>query len=806
MDVIRDVRHAWRMIVKMPALAAVVIVSLGAGIGVNTVVFTWIEAVVLQPLPGVSGAASFHWLEPRSETGGYPGVSWLEYRDLQERLHSFRDVLAFRMVPFYLGEAGRVERAYGLLVSGNYFSVLGLRPALGRFIRPEEVARAGGEPVAVISHEFWQTRFGGAATAQGQTIRVNGRDLTIVGVAPRGFQGTVLGLNFSIWAPATLAPAVLNGSRELEERGVRGYQVMGKLQPAATRARAQSEADAAMRQLAQTYPQTNAKLQADVLPFWQAPRGPQRFLATALAILQGIMLLLLLAVCGNTANLVLARASARQREMGVRLALGAGPWQVVSLLLAENLMLGILGACLGAAIAVWGTDALRVMPLSGLPIKFQTSVDAGGLAFAMILGVGCGLVFGLAPAAQLARVDPQLAVRAGSCTAPRSRMRNTLMGVEVALALLVLVVAGLFFRSFMDTRDTDPGFRREGVLLAAYDLTGRNTTPASTRAFAGRLLTRLRTLPDVDAAAIATSVPLDIHGLPMRVFTLEGRARSEEGFDQALSNTVTPDYFRVMAIPLRAGVDFADLSDAATPPQAIVNEEFVRRYLDGAAPDVAIGRRLEARGRGHTIAGVVRNSIYDAFGESPKPIIYLSYRDNPALVGEIHLRTRGGAETALALEVRQVVRELDPELPVYNVRTLTDHIETNLIFRRIPAQMFAVLGPLLLMLAAIGIYAVVAYTVSLRTTEIGVRLALGATAPRLVAKFVGESLSVISLGALAGWVIAFVFALYVVPGGSIDVAVFAAVPLILLLVAALACWLPARRASRVDPMVALRQE
>jgi predicted permease len=489
--------------------------------------------------------------------------------------------------------------------------------------------------------------------------------------------------------------------------------------------------------------------------------------------------------------------------MGVRLALGAGPWRIASLLLTENVVLALLGAGLGAAIAVWGTQALRILPLSGLPLRFQTSVDGLGLAFAMVLGVGCGLVFGAAPAAQLARVEPQLAFRSGARTAGRSGIRSALMGIQVALALVVLIVAGLFLRSFMETRSTDPGFRREGVLLAAYDLAGRNAGAAFTRDFADRLLASLRALPAVEAAAIASSVPLDIHGLPSRTFTVEGRARTDGTLDRALANTVTPGYFRVMDIPLRAGADFANLEDPTAAPQAIVNEEFVRRYLDGVEP---LGRRLQARDRSYVIAGVARNSLYNAFGEPPAPIIYFSYRDNPTLSGEIHLRTRVGAETALAPEVRRIVRELDPELPVFNVRTLTAHVDTNLVFRRVPARMFAVLGPLLVVLAAIGIYAVVAYTVSLRTTEIAVRLALGATAPRLIAQFVGENLGVIGLGAVLGWLVAFVVALDVAAGRSIDVPVFAGVPALLLLVATVACWLPARRAIRLDPVAALRRE
>lgn len=801
---VRDVRQAGRTIVRMPAMAAVVIASLGIGIGVNTAVFSWIQAFVLQPIPGVQNAAGFHLVEARSEAGSYPGVSWLEYGDLRERLDAFRDLMAFRMAPLNVGVADRMERRYGLLVSGNYFSALGLRPAAGRFLRPEEAARPGGEPVVVVSHDYWQNQLAGAPDAIGQTLRVNDRELTIVGVTPRSFQGTVLGLNFDLWVPATLAPVILNGSRELEERGQRGYFVMGQLARGASRERAQAEADAAMRDLAQLYPETNASMRSDVRPFWRAPRGPQMFFLQALAILQALMLLLLLAVCGNTANLVLARASTRHREIGVRLALGAGPSRVIGLLLTENVVLAVLGAALGAAIAWWGTEALRAVPLyTGLPVRFQTNVDGITLLFAMVLGVGCGIVFGAAPAAQLARVDPVLALRSGSRTAGRSRMRSALMAVQVALALVVLVVAALFFRSFSETRDIDPGFRRDGVLLVAYDFTGRNVEDAFARDFARRLLDRLRTLPDVDAAAIAAAVPLDIHGLPLRSFTLEGRARGDAAPDRALINTVTPGYFQTMGIPIRQGRDFVDLGDEETAAQAIVNEEFVRRFIGSAEP---LGRRVQSRGGTFVIAGVVRNSLNESFNESPTPIIYFSYRDRPASLGQIHLRTRVGAEASLAPAVRRIVRELDPSLIVYDVRTLSDHVETNLFIRRIPARMFVVLGPLLLLIAAIGIYAVVAYAVAQRTAEIGVRLALGAAARTVVAQIVGESLRVIGAGALAGLLTVFAVYIHLVPGRPIDLMAFIGVPVVLLLVATFACWLPARRATRIDPVVALRQE
>jgi putative ABC transport system permease protein len=442
------------------------------------------------------------------------------------------------------------------------------------------------------------------------------------------------------------------------------------------------------------------------------------------------------------------------------------------------------------------------MRVRGIPVSFETSVDWWTLGFAMLLGLGCGLSFGLAPALQLARLDAQHALRSAAATPRRSRLRHALMAAEVALAVMVLVAAGIFLRNFMAAQQDHPGFTRDGVLLAGYDLSVRQTTEVTTRLFAASLLERLDTTPGITKAAIAAAVPLDIHGLPMRVFTLEGRPGNPEKPDEALTNTVTPGYFTVMGLPLVAGSDFAGLRDETAPRQAVVNQEFVRRYV----PDRdALGLRIVTRGREYVIAGVVKNSLYNAFGEPPTPIIYFSYRDRPSPIGEIHLRTRPGTETAIAASVRGIVRDLDPELPIYDVRTLSDHIEANLIFRRIPARMFAVLGPLLLLLAAIGIYAVVAYSVSLRTMEIGVRLALGATTRRLIAQFVGEHLLIVGLGALAGWLVAFA-AVVTMLSAPLDAAVFAGVPALLLSVAAAASWWPARRVAQVDPIRALRAE
>src|SRR5437899_1695026 len=670
-NLLADLRTATRTISRMPGLAAVIIVSLAIGIGVKTSIFSCIQLILFEPMPAVSGAANFLLVEPRREMGGYPGASWLEYRDLQTQIPALHDIVASQMVPFNVGERGQTERTHGQLVSGNYFSALDLKPAIGRFIRPEEAERPGTEPVVVISYDYWQTRFRGAPEAVGQKSRVNDSDLIVIGVAPREFQGTMIPLKFELWVPATMGPALLGRALYLEDRSSRGFSLIGMLSPGATREEAQAEFSTAMAQLARDYPEASAGISAEIHPFWKAPRGPQQWL------------------------------------------------------------------------------------------------------------------------------------RSSSNTSPRSRARKVLMGVEVGLAMVVLIAAALFLESFRSARQTDPRFRPEGILLAAYDLSGRNPDEASEREFAARLLERLRSLPDVEAAAIATNVPLDLHGIEARPFTVQGRVRTEPGQDRAISNTVTPGYFKVMAIPLLEGNDFADMRDKAAPAQAIVNEEFVRRYLDGAN---AIGRRIQTRAGSFLIIGVARNSVYDAFGEPVQPAVYFSYRDISEDQCEIQLRTRSGNETALAAEARAVLRDLDPMLPLYDVRTFSQHIERNIYLRRIPARMFVVLGPLLLGLAAIGIYAVVSYAVARRTREIGVRLAFGATSGRVVLQIIRENLGAITWGTAIGWVLALVISFRAMTKGVINLPVFIAVPAILLGIATLACWIPAHRASRIDPMAALRHE
>ena len=801
------ISHAWRQIRKAPLVAGVVVASLAIGIGVNTSVFSWVQARLLRPLPGVDGSASLHLVEPLNDSGLFVGASWPDYQDLRSRVSTMPDLIAWGMTPAYVGEAGAVERVFGVLASDNFFYALGVQPVIGRTFQPSDLAADGREPVVVISHGLWRSRFQSTPDIVGQPLRVNGQPLTVIGVLPDVFQGPVLGLNFDVFIPATMGPVVVAGSDPLRSRRTRGFSVMGRLAPGASGEDAQREVDTVMRELAQTYPDTNKTITASVLAFWESPRGPQRMMATALVVLQAVMLVLWLAVCGNTANLVLAKASGRYRDVSIRLALGATPGRIRVLLLTESMVLGLAGAAVGAVLAVWGTRSLMVLPMTGLPIRFQTEMDAGGLLFAMVLGIASGLIVGAGPAWQLSRLQAQTVFRAAVKTAGRSGLRHGLMAAQVALAVVVLVVAGLFIRSFAETRTTDPGFLRDGVLLASFDLSGRPSANTGSRTTATRILETLSQVPGVEGVAVSSSVPLDIHGLPGRAFTVDGRTRADGEQDQALSNVVTPGYFDALNIPFLAGRDFVSLTDEAAPPQVIVNEAFVDRYLPGdGGAERGIGHIVDARGRANLIVGVVATTMSNAFGEPPTPVLYFSYRDGAPTLGEIHVRTRPGSEMTMIPEVRRAVQAVDPELPLFNVRTMTQHVETNLVFRRVPARLFVVLGPLLLMLVAAGIYAVVSYATSLRTHEIGVRLALGATPSRLVGDSVSSSMRVVIAGAVVGWLLVFAGVTAVMPSATADMTAFAGVPFLMLAVAAVACWVPARRCARVDPVRALRNE
>ena len=797
-------RAALRSLRKTPWLCAVIVVSLAIGIGANTVIFSWLKSSVFNPLPGVTAPVLL--VETKDDTGNYVTTSWLEYKDLRELLPSFEAIAAQRARALNLGDSERESRVFAEMVSENFFGTLELRPQLGRFFRAEEATRPGSAPVVVVSHDFWQGYFQGAPDVVGRTLTLNRRVLTVIGVTPYGFRGGYNNLNFDLWIPLTMAPELINASSELTDRGNRPFTMLARLKPGVTRGQAQGELDAAARQMIATYPQTNKGLAYKILPLWQSPRGGDTILAT-LGTLQVFGTLILLVVCANTANLLLSRACTRQREIGVRLAIGAGPWRIVLQLLTESVSLALLGAAAGVIVALWGIDALRQIPLPGnLPIRFSPTLDWSGLVFAAGLGTACGIVFGLAPALQLARSDVLQALRGGrGAMGGRSRLRDILVGLEVAVALVVLVLAGLFYKSFRNSQHARPGFDPDRVMLASIDLGGRGYNRQTGGALLDDLLQRLEQIPGVERAAVANYVPLDIRGLPTGVIDVMGKA-----FDPNRKihyYHVTAGYFATMGMPFLDGGDIAPRSRSDLPRDAVINAEMARRYWPEGS---AVGQRFEVDGGTFVVAGVVRNAKLQRLTDPPIPAAWLTFRTQFVSAPVLHVRVPQGDPRSVLPAIRATVQQLDPELAVLDPRTLAQHVDNNLFTQRVPAQMLAVLAPLALALAAIGLYAVLAYSVAQRTQEIGVRLTLGAT-PRSVVRFMmWQSLRVVLVSAVAGWAIAlcagwFMKGLFV--GVSFgDPLIYVGVPFLLLAVATLACWLPARKAADVDPMTALRAE
>ncbi len=801
-----DLKYALRTLTKSPGLSLVIIVSLALGIGANTTIFSWLNSAIFRPLPGVS--ADLLCVEARNAAGTYTGSSWLEYRDLLERLPSFASLVAQRPRTFYLGDNEKGERIWGELVSGNFFAALGVQPALGRFFRPDEAAAIGGAPVAVISHPFWQRRFGGRADAIGQTIKLNNRTLTVVGVAPAAFAGGWTSLGFDVWVPLTMATELTPATSELSHRDNRAYMLLGALKPVVAQAQAEGELAAAARSLAAEHPDTSDGIRLELLPLWRNPRGGA-IVSGALATLQLFAALVLVVVCVNTANLLLARASVRQREIGIRLACGAGVGRVIRQLLTESLLLALAGAALGAVLSLWGIDALRHVPVpTNMPVRLNAVLDWRGLLFAAGVGITCGIIFGLAPALQLARADVQHALRGGrGSLGGRSRLRDVLVAAEVAVALVVLVLAGLFTKSFHNAQTINPGFTPDRVLLSTVDLVGRGYSRPAMRSFVRDAQVRLAQLPGVEAVAAANILPLDIRGTPKESVTIDGTPRLPGDTAQIIFFNTTRGYFATMGMPLLAGTDLAPLDDDKRPPDAVINEEMARRFWPGLSP---LGHHFRLDGTDFEVVGVVRNAKYESLAERPQPAAWPNARNLWLFTPVFHLRVPSGDPLQLLPAVRDVFHTLDAEVSVYDGRTLAQHIDNSLFLQRTPAQMLGILGPLALALAAIGLYAVLAYSLAQRTQEIGVRLTLGATPASVVGLMLREGMKAVLAGAAFGWLVAFGLGWFFrqkLVGVSVgEPLIYAGVPALLLAVAALACWIPARKAAAVDPMTALRAE
>jgi predicted permease len=812
-SLLQDIRYAWRTLLNSPGFTFVAVLTLALGIGANSTVFSWINSTLLNPIPG---ARTAHMVAVTGvgDVDLEHFLSYPDFVDLRERSHSFSGMMASTIDNIDLTGVGRPEKVWSALVSTNYFDMLGVRPVLGRGFTPDEEKNVGGSPVAVISYDLWQSRFGGLQSAVGTIVRVNRHPYTIVGVTPRGFQGNQTGLRVQMWIPLVMVKdLVMNAENSFYNRDDHWLLAYGRLQPGVSEQQAREELNLLIQQIAQQYPESHrGRNEIEVLPLWRSRFGANYYLYILLPMLLAIAGAVLLLACANVANLLLVRSVSRRREISIRLALGAGRWRLVRQLMVESLMLALAGGGLAVLLTTWSAGMLsRFFPPSSLPIFLDVRAGRAVLLATLAISVITGLVFGILPALRSSRLSPVTVLKeeAGSVSGGlrKARLSSALVVVQLALSLLLLVCAGLFLRTFRAEQKFDVGFNANGVLLTTYDLFSQGYDQEKGREFDRKLLAKLRMLPGVESTTLSNWIPL---GFLVRSSVIQPEGYTAQPHESMLiaGSNVGPSYFHTMQIPLIAGRDFRDDDTEKSQPVIVVNESFTKRYWPGQQ---ALGKRVYVD-EGHdwyTIVGVARDSSYSDLRDTHVPFVYLPVFQAYASGLTVHARTTGDA-MALGSVVEKAIHELDPNLPVFDVGTLRDHIGAVTVNSRIAGTSVGAFGLLALVLAAVGIYGVIAYTTRQRTREIGIRMALGAQRMQVLQLVLGQGLRLTVIGLAIG--LAMSLALTRLLGSLLfgvtptDLATFAGVTILLCAVALGACYIPAHRATSVDPMVVLRYE
>jgi len=812
---IQDLRYGFRLALKKPGTAVVAVLTLAVGIGATTTVFSWIDGTLLRPIQGVAGADHLTSFETLAPDGRAMTTSYLDYRDYRDHLKLVSGIALFRPTVFSLGQENRPMRVFGELVSGNYFAVLGVKAGMGRTFSTDEFGdNEGAYPVAVIGHGLWRSVFNSDPNIIGQTIRVNRQQLTVVGVAPANFYGGMSGLAEQIWIPATMA-VKLNAMPDwmLQDRNSRMFFGIARLGPAVTLAQARAELAAMASQLAKMYPNPDQGLSASLFPMWEAHFGAQSLLMGPLEFLMAVCCVVLLIVCANVANLQLARAMGRQQEFSIRLAVGAGRRRLIRQLLTESMLLAAMGTLAGALLAAWNSQALAYMtPPTNMPAALHTEVNGNILLFTAILGLAACLASGIAPALHAAKVDLNLTIKEGGRGSTGSkgsqRVRGLLVASEVALALVALISAGLFARSFDTARKLDPGLNPEHVVVSHVQLGTAGYSVAERKLFCERLRDKLEAQPGIEAVTYADTVPQGLDCCSWEPVKVQGYLPDPHENMNADRNIIAPGYFRLLGIPLLEGRDFSVQDQEKTEQVMIVSQTFARRYFGGGE---AIGRKVYGWGKWFTVVGVAGDSKYHRPNENIEPFIYVPFRqiyraDMPIA---LYVKAAGSTNETVAT-MRREVRALDPELDLFDPMPLRDFIQASLFPQKMGASLLALLGAVAMALAAIGLYSVMAYSISQRTHEIGVRMALGARPADVRRMMVLKGMEMAGLGLAAGVVVALAAtraaAGLLVKVSPTDPAVFAAATLFLATVALVASYVPALKATRIDPNQALREQ
>ncbi|HEU4509175.1 MAG TPA: ABC transporter permease [Pyrinomonadaceae bacterium] len=808
-SIIKDIRYAVRGLLKQPGFTLVAAITLALGIGANTAIFSVINALILTP-PNIAEADRVValWRTAKDKQNKGP-ASYLDMQDLRAHTSSFESIAGYKRNPFTLLDE-QAEQVHGMRVTASFLSLLKVKPMLGRDFHADEEKR-GAKEVVIISHQFWQKRLGGAESAVGKQLSLDGKSFTIIGVLPPDFEFP-LSKN-----SAELLTTIAGEGRNLEERGALVFLTFGRLKQGVTLTQAQADLTNVAANLEQQYPQYWHNTIVYPVPAGEELVGPE--IRRGLWVLLGAVIFLLLIACTNVSNLLLVRASVRQRELALRVALGAGTWRIMRQWLTESLLLALLSAGMGVMLAAWGLKLIKVYGAGELPRLEEVQIDLPVLIFTVVVSILTALVFSLLPALKAARPDINEVLKAGAKTATSSGSsqlwRDSLVVAEVALGLVLLVGAGLMMRSFASLTNVHPGFDPNNVLTARITLSGpAYEDTEARRRYVSQTLERLRALPGVESAALVAPMPFsgaEIGG----DFRFEGRPLPEPGQEPAANvRNVTSQYFQTLRIPLLKGRYFNEQDQRNEVGAAIVNERFVKVHFANEDP---IGKRIRELGvnqnegdpKQYEIVGVVGDVHHNSLIRAAMPELYLPHQQNSWTWGNFIVRTANDP-AALTRSFTEAVRVTDKSVPVTRVRPLTEAISDTISESRFYALLFGLFGATGLLLTLTGIYSVISYTVSHHTREIGIRMALGAQGSDVLKLIVGKSLLLtvigIGLGLLGAWGVTRVMQTLLFGVTATDWVTFTSVPVLLALVGLLAAAIPARRATKVDPLVALRYE
>ena len=807
----QDLRYSLRTLRKRPGFTSAVVITLALGIGANATIFTWIKAVLLERLPGVDEPDDLVEIWGATRNNSALSSSYLDYLEFRDRNEVLSGVAAHQVVPLILGRGGKPERVRGSIVSGNYFDVLGVHALIGRTFLPEEDLIPNAHPVVVIGYGLWQRRFGADPNVIGRSVTLNGHDFTIIGVTPKEFGSPYAGIALDAWTPVMMKDYVARPHFSLTDRGSRWLMVMGRLKPGATVGQAQANIASTARQLEQAYPRANDQLGVGVYSLPTSPFSLKQSIQPALAILMGAVAVVLLIACANVANLLLGRAASRRKEIAVRLALGCSRRRLMRQMLTESMVLASLGAAIGLTVAFWTSRSLPAfLPPSGITVSFDTRPDAVVFAFTFALTVMTTILCGLAPTLHASKPDLVGALKGHAATLDRGvrkmSLRHALVIAQVALSMVALVSAGLLVRSLREASQANPGFDPERVLLVAFDPFLSGYDESRGREFYRQLVERVRTLPGVQAATLARRLPLTLSGIAFANVVIDGYTPAPAEDMRFNYDTVGPHYFQTMRIPLVEGRDVDERDREGAQRVVVINETMARRYWPRGD---ALGGRLKVASDWLEIVGVAKDVKNRSLSEPPQAFFYLpllqDYRSNMILVA----RTALEPETMLHA-VEGAVAGLDPEMPVFDADTLQKHVGESLFRQRMAATLLSLFGLLAVSLAAVGLYGVMAYTVSRRTRELGIRIAVGASRREVLKLILGEALFLSTIAIIGGLIVALIVTRFLVQllygVGPADPITFAVIALVLLGVALGASYVPARRAIKLDPMMALRIE